>query len=98
MNMKESIAYVYAASGQRAKAEQLIHELKEGARKGEFNEVGIAWTYAALGEEDEAFRWLNEAYRRRIGGLALLKVEPRFESLHSDPRFADLLRRMGLPS
>ena len=49
-----------------------------------------------LGEKDEACRWLNEAYRRRIGGLALLKVEPRFENLHSDPRFADLLHQMNL--
>jgi tetratricopeptide (TPR) repeat protein len=65
-------------------------------RKGEFNEVGIAWTYAALGDNDEAFQWLQEAFRRRIGELALVKVEPRFERLRPDSRFADLLRQMNL--
>jgi DNA-binding winged helix-turn-helix (wHTH) protein/Tfp pilus assembly protein PilF len=95
LDMKQLTAYVYAASGQREKAQQIIDELKEEVRRGELNEVGIAWTYAALGEQDLAFRWLEEGYRRRIGGLALLKVEPRFERLHTDPRFAELLRRMG---
>lgn len=96
MNMNGILGYIYAASGQRAKAEQFIEEMKAGARRGEFNEVGIAATYAALAEKDETFRWLDEAYRRKNGALALLKVDPQFENLRSDARFQELLKRMNL--
>ncbi|MDQ6786398.1 MAG: hypothetical protein M3033_06215, partial [Acidobacteriota bacterium] len=56
----------------------------------------IAVYYAKLGEKDEAFAWLEKAYQERFYALTILKVDPRFESLHSDPRYDDLLRRMGL--
>jgi hypothetical protein len=74
----------------------MLAELEVGARHGEFNEDGMASIYAALGNKDEAFRWLSEAYRRHIGGMALLKSEPRFESLRSDPRYTGLLEKMNL--
>jgi len=96
VNMNEVRGYLYATSGQRAKAEQFLEEMKAGVKRGEFNEVGIAATYAALDEKDEAFRWLDEAYRRKNGGLALVKIEPKFENLRSDPRFQALLKRMNL--
>jgi hypothetical protein len=92
-------AYAYAASGQRDKTQQILHELKEKERKGEGREeTVIARLYAALGEQDQAFGWLQEACERREGELALVKTDPTFRSLHSDPRFVALLRRMGLPS
>jgi DNA-binding winged helix-turn-helix (wHTH) protein/tetratricopeptide (TPR) repeat protein len=92
------LAYTYAVSGQRDKTEQLLHELKEGVRKGELRaETAIARVHAALGEQDQAFAWLQQACERRDGELALLKTDPTFKHLHSDPRFAELVRRMGLP-
>ena len=61
---------------------------------------GPVWTaadYAALGEKDKAFEWLDTAFRRRNPNLILLKTDDRFEALRSDPRFQDILSRMGLP-
>ncbi len=53
--------------------------------------------YAALGEKDKAFAELNKAYENREFFMVLLKVDPRLDPLRSDPRFQDLLRRVGLP-
>jgi serine/threonine-protein kinase len=57
----------------------------------------IASFYARLGDKDKAFEWLEKAYEQQDEGLTLLKVEPRFDSLRDDPRFQDLVRRIGLP-
>jgi lipopolysaccharide biosynthesis regulator YciM len=56
----------------------------------------VAMAYAGLGDTDEAFRWLETACEERAGFMNLLAVTTGFESVRSDPRFADLLRRMGL--
>jgi hypothetical protein len=53
--------------------------------------------YARLGEKDQAFEWLEKAYAEHADGLVHLKEELAFDSLRSDPRYADLLRRVGLP-
>jgi hypothetical protein len=54
--------------------------------------------YALAGDKDNAFKWLDQAYAERDGeDITLLKVDPSFKNLRGDPRFADLLRRMGLP-
>jgi len=57
----------------------------------------IAGDYASLGERDSAFAWLERAFRERVGVLMFLRIDDRFETLRSDPRFRDLARRMGLP-
>ena len=59
---------------------------------------GVASAYAFVGDKDKAFEWLDKAYEERDGmDIALLKCDAGFQSLRGDPRFADLLRRMGLP-
>jgi hypothetical protein len=58
--------------------------------------VTIAQIYAPLEEKDKAFEWLEKGYREHDGRLVQLKVIPEFESLRSDPRFDDLVRRVGL--
>jgi tetratricopeptide (TPR) repeat protein len=58
--------------------------------------VDIAADYALLGEKDQAFEWLETAFRDHEGGLIYLKVDDRLESLRSDARFPDLVRRIGL--
>ncbi len=58
---------------------------------------GVAGLYGQLGEKDKAFEWLERAYAERSDGLSLLKVDPWFDPLRSDPRFTDLMRRVGLP-
>jgi hypothetical protein len=49
-----------------------------------------------MGEKDQAFEWLDKAYEERSPWLIHLRVDPRFETLHSDPRFTNLVRRVGL--
>jgi hypothetical protein len=56
----------------------------------------IALIYTGLGEKDQAFQWLEKAYQERSDLLVYLKVEPMFDRLRSDPRFTNLLHRMGL--
>lgn len=65
--------------------------------KGFSSPVYIAGVYARLGEKEKAFEWLEKAYAQRDGGLTYLKVNWDFDSLRSDARFQDLLRRVGLP-
>ena len=57
---------------------------------------GVAASLAGLGEKDEAFAWLEKAYQQREYELTLLRVSPAMDNLRSDPRFTDLLRRVGL--
>jgi len=53
--------------------------------------------YAGLGEQDEAFRWLEKGYEQRSSGMPYLTTDPFWYAMRSDPRYADLLRRIGLP-
>ena len=57
----------------------------------------IALIYAGLGEKDLAFEWLENAYKERSDLLVYLNRDPRLDSLRPDPRFADLVKRVGLP-
>lgn len=88
--------YVHAASGRIKEARIMVEELKRVREQRYVSEVSIAQIYTALGEKDEAFAWLEKAYEERAFQMQYLKVEPRWDSLRADPRFADLLRRVGL--
>ena len=57
----------------------------------------MAIIYALLGDKDAAFEWLEKAYRDGAYGMLFLKVSPWFDDLRSEPRFQDLMRRVGLP-
>ncbi len=93
-NTKTSVVlgYAYAVSGRRAEAQKELDQLKEQSN----SPYDIAMIYTALGDKEQAFEWLEKAYEDRSGGLVFLKVDPGLDSLRSDPRFADLLRRVGL--
>jgi TolB-like protein/DNA-binding winged helix-turn-helix (wHTH) protein len=90
------VAAVYAASGKpeeaRRRMAEAIRRLKD--EKSYVRPGWVAEVYIALGDKDEAMRWLEQGYKERDLWLALLKVWPRFDPLRSDPRFQDLLRRM----
>ncbi len=70
--------------------------LKDLSKQEYVSAYDIAVIYLGLGEKDQAFAWLERAYEERCPTLEFLKVEPSLDPLRSDPRFADLLRRMNL--
>jgi len=94
--LMSGLGHVYGVSGKKAEARALLDELKQMSLQEYVPAESIALVYAGLGEKDQAFAWLEKAYGERSFGVAWLKVEPRWDSLRSDPRFADLLRRVGL--
>lgn len=89
------LGYGYAISGKRAEAQAVIKELVEKYEKGQALGQDLAAVYAGLGEKDQAFTWLEKDFQTRSGLLGWTRWTPAFESLRSDPRYADLLRRMG---
>ena len=90
--LKES----FARSGIKGFLQKRIEQLKAGPQT-EQDHVNIAELYARLDEKDQAFEWLEKAYGEHADGLVRLKEEVGFDNLRSDPRYADLLRRIGLP-
>jgi serine/threonine-protein kinase len=90
------LAHVYGTAGRRQDAEREIAKLLE-RRKNSFVPAGnIAFAYAGLGDHDDAFRWLDLAIQDHSEFLDYLKVEPGFDPIRSDPRFAQVLRRIHL--
>ncbi|MDQ6652311.1 MAG: protein kinase [Acidobacteriota bacterium] len=92
-----SLGRAYALAGQPDKAQKALDELREMSKSRYVSPYLIAVVYAGLGDKDQAFAWLEQAYQDRSFFLIWLKVEPRFDSLRDDPRFQDLLRRVGFP-
>ena len=91
------IGHAYAASGKRDQALKIVDQLREIAKQRYVPAYGFAIVYAQLGEKDEAFRWLEKSNQDRGTDLGRLIVDPLVDSLRPDPRFTDLMRRVGLP-
>jgi TolB-like protein len=87
---------MYAREGKVQDAMELIRHLEESVRTEGVGRYEIALIYAGLGKKDEAFKWLEEAYKVRDEGLTYLKIDPCLDPLRSDPRFDDLLSHLGL--
>jgi len=96
VGVEADIGYCYAVLGSGRKAKTVIDDLAELSRRRYVSSYLTALIYAGLGEKDLAFEWLEKAYEERSDLLVYLKVEPRLDSLRSDPHFSDLLHRMGL--
>jgi TolB-like protein/DNA-binding winged helix-turn-helix (wHTH) protein/tetratricopeptide (TPR) repeat protein len=90
------LGYAYALSGGREKTRQVLHDLQRLSEQRYAPAHDFALVYAGLGDRDRAFEWLEKAYREHAG-LGEVGVDPRWDSLRGDPRFADLTKRMGLP-
>jgi TolB-like protein/Flp pilus assembly protein TadD len=88
------LAYVYALSGRRSEATEILEDLKNRSEQGYSNAADIALIYAGLNEKDQAFTWLEKAYQDRFNPSVLAR--PAFDTLHSDPRFQHLLHRVSL--
>jgi len=90
------LARSYAAAGSNVEARQILDELIAQSADHYVSPYSIAKIYVSLGEKEQALTWLEKAYDERHPDLIELKVEPVLDNLHDDPRFADLLRRVGL--
>ncbi len=92
-----ALGRAYAVAGNRDQALRILDELKDQRKHRYVLPDGFAYIYTALGDKDQALAWLGEAYAERTDAMALLKVDPRLDSLRSDPRFVELLRRVNYP-
>jgi DNA-binding winged helix-turn-helix (wHTH) protein/TolB-like protein len=91
------LGYLYARTGKRVQAETILNRLKkEMAKENQHDTMGMAYLYAALGDKDRAFDWLDQAFDERNSSLIWINQEVRLDDLRSDPRFASLQRRVGL--
>jgi TolB-like protein len=91
------LGYVYAVSGKRDEALKIGSQFEKLASEKYVDAYQIASVYAGLGANDKAFHWLGIAVEERSGSMVYLKTDPFFDNLHSDRRFLDVLRRVGLP-
>lgn len=87
---------VYARAGRVDDAMSMIGQLEDTVKNEGVGRYEIALVYAGLGNKTEAFKWLEESYRTRDEGISYIKVDPCLDPLRGDPRFNDLLSRMGL--
>lgn len=93
------LGHAYALSGKRAEAQKAIDQLTELSARSYIAPYNVAVIYAGVGAKDQAFTWLERAYADRSYLLALyLTTDARLDTLHSDPRFAELRRWIGLPA
>ena len=91
------LGYAHARLGERSQALRMLEQLEATSKERYTPAFSFAVVYAGLGEKDQAFAWLEKAYGECTSRLGYLKVEPLWDPLRPDPRFADLVRRIGLP-
>ncbi len=91
-----TLGYGYGATGKRMEAAAIAKELEEKYAKKESNGMYVAGVYAGLGDKDKAFEWLEKAFQNKEDlGFTIWRIH--YQSLRDDPRYKDLLKRMGLP-
>jgi len=91
-----ALGHVYAVSGNRAGAMQLLADLKLQATRRYVSPFYIAFIYAGLDDHEQALAWLNKSYQDRSNNTVFLNVVPQFDNLRSDPRFQNLKHRIGI--
>jgi tetratricopeptide (TPR) repeat protein len=90
------LAYIYGRSGQHPQAQRAVEKLLELDQRQRVEPAAILWAYLGMGNTEQTFAYLEKAFAQHSNTLTTLKVEPRFDPLRRDPRFQDLLRRVGL--
>ncbi len=95
---KSNLAFGYAISGYKSAATQGLDELIEASKSRPVAPFLVAQIFAGLGDRDRAFEWMEKAYEERSSYLPWIKVDPMFDSLRPDPRYTQLLTRLGIYS
>jgi Flp pilus assembly protein TadD len=96
-DLQLDLGFAYAVSGKRDEARRILARMEKLHEQGIVPSGSIAILHGALGESNEAFAWLEKAYEERDPQLTYIKAGRRFEPLRKDPRFKQLVRRVGLP-
>lgn len=101
-NARWELGIIYAEAGKREQAVRIFNELKDRWKRGDFQAGYVrpqmmAHLAAALGDKDEAMAWLEKSYQERDDWIVQSRIMREFNILHRDPRYKDLLRRVGLP-
>jgi len=92
-----SVASVYAKIGKTTEARSILNEIEKAWKPGSTLSLYIASVHGRLGEKDQAFEWLEKAYGDHVGMMIHARTHPMFGELRDDPRFHDLLKRIGIP-
>jgi hypothetical protein len=96
--MLDAVPKEYAANGYRGMLQAMISVHKRRIQSGTSTSVmPLAILYLRLGDYDHCFEWLEKAYSERSGALTYLISDPTYEPIQSDPRYRDLVKRVGLP-
>jgi tetratricopeptide (TPR) repeat protein len=93
--MQTFLAVVQASAGNKAEAEKLVHNIENVARRQYICNYEISQVYAALGERDQAMKWLNRGLDQQCDCMIWLQGEPWMEPLRADSRYLDLIKRVG---
>jgi len=91
------LARADALAGKTDEARKILAQLRELSARRYVSPYRVAMIYAGLGDKEQTLAWLEKAYQQRVHNMIFLKVEPELDGLRSDPRFEDLLGRVGLP-
>jgi serine/threonine protein kinase/tetratricopeptide (TPR) repeat protein len=94
---RAQLGVAYGLAGKREQAIKILNDLKKKRSQGYVRPRMIASLYAALSEKNQAIEWLEKSYEERDDWIVWTTTNPEFDSLRSDPRFQDLMRRIGLP-
>jgi serine/threonine-protein kinase len=90
------LAYIYGRSGHTAESRHALEGLLQSTRNQPVDAINVAWAYLGVGDKDQALAWFEKAYAQHSTELTSLKVNPGYDPLRGDPRFQDLLKRVGL--
>jgi hypothetical protein len=94
--MAAELGCAFAYAGNKTEAGKIIQQLHERSAREYVNPYVVATIYVALGDKNQTFEWLNKAIPEHTSYLAFMRMEPKFDPIRSDPRFADFMRRIGL--
>ena len=92
----EELGIAYALSGDRARAREILTKLK-GSSQPHLPSYSIAMVYAGLADKEQTISWLERGCDERNDDMVYMKIEPVLDPFRSDPRFQDLIRRVGFP-
>ncbi|MBO0722667.1 MAG: hypothetical protein J2P41_17720, partial [Blastocatellia bacterium] len=94
--LRGDIGHAYAVAGRRQEALAVLEELRRSSGKRHVSSFHPGLIYTGLGDKDRAFEMLDKAYSEKAERLVWINADPRFDPLRNDPRFSNLLRRIGL--